>query len=57
MPPVHEMWTGGIAPYTLKRALDAQFTTGVVTLVNAGSGTSYDDPVLNDGVDYYYRLE
>ncbi|HUC43405.1 MAG TPA: WD40 repeat domain-containing protein [Candidatus Sulfotelmatobacter sp.] len=54
---VHISWTGGIAPYTLKRALDAQFTTGVVTLVNAGSGTSYDDPVLNDGVDYYYRLE
>ena len=54
---VHLSWTGGRAPFTLRRALDAQFTLGVVTLLNAQNATSYDDPVLNDGTTYYYRLD
>jgi hypothetical protein len=51
---VHVSWTGGTPPYTLRRSRDPQFTQDVVTLVDAQNVTSYDDPVLNDGVTYYY---
>lgn len=49
-------WTGGGPAYTLRRAEDPQFTIGVTTLFS-GSGTSFDDPVLDDGLIYYYRVE
>jgi hypothetical protein len=49
-------WTGGGPAYTLRRAEDPQFTIGVTTL-SSGSGTSFDDPVLDDGLIYFYRVE
>jgi hypothetical protein len=54
---VQVRWTGGTAPYTLRRSRDPQFTQDVVTLVNEQSVTSHDDAVLNDGVDYYYDVQ
>jgi hypothetical protein len=51
---VHVTWTGGTAPHTLRRSRNPQFTQDVVTLVDEQNVTSYDDPVLNDGVTYYY---
>lgn len=53
---VHLQWTGGRAPFTLERALDPQFTQGVVKLVDEQSVSSFDDPVLNDGATYFYRV-
>lgn len=54
---VHLSWSGGTAPYTLRRATNAQFTQNVVTLVDHQNVTSYDDPVLNDGTNYYYEVQ
>jgi hypothetical protein len=53
---VHLVWSGGNPPYTLQRAESADFTLNATTLVNQQSVTSYDDPVLNDGKDYFYRV-
>ena len=53
---VHLAWNPGLPPYTLRRAEDPQFTQNVVTLVDQQNVTSYDDPVLEDGVDYYYEV-
>jgi hypothetical protein len=54
---VHAGWSGGTAPYTLRRSRNPQFTQDVVTLVDEQNVTSYDDPVLNDGVTYYYDVQ
>jgi alpha-tubulin suppressor-like RCC1 family protein len=54
---VHISWTGGTAPHTLRRSRNPQFTQDVVTLVDERNDTSYDDPVLNDGVNYYYDVQ
>src|SRR5262249_6372315 len=54
---VHLGWSGGSAPYTLRRADNAAFTIGVTTLVNEQNVTSFDDPVLNDGRSYYYLVD
>lgn len=54
---VHLAWTGGRAPFTVIRAENPQFTSGVVTLVDEQNVTSFDDPVLEDGKTYYYRVE
>ncbi|RMG44728.1 MAG: hypothetical protein D6718_09510 [Acidobacteria bacterium] len=53
---VHLEWTGGVAPYTLRRARDARFTTDPVTLLDEEPESSYDDPVLRDGVSYFYLV-
>ena len=50
-------WTGGTGPYTLRRSRNPQFTQDVVTLVDEQNDTSYDDSVLNDGVNYYYDVQ
>ncbi len=49
-------WSGGPAPYTLRRATNPRFTDAVV-LVDRQSVTSFDDDVVEDGESYYYRLE
>ena len=54
---VHLEWSGGVAPYTLRRAEDPQFTQGVQTLLEEQGVTEYDDPVLDDGLTYYYRVD
>ena len=53
---VHVSWTGGNAPFTLLRALDPNFTSSPVVLVDHQAVTSFDDPVLNDGATYYYEV-
>jgi hypothetical protein len=53
---VHVSWTGGNAPFTLLRALDPNFTSNAVVLVDHQAVTSFDDPVLNDGATYYYEV-
>jgi WD40 repeat protein len=50
-------WAGSTSPYTLRRATDAQFTSGVTVLVNEQPTMSFDDPVLFDGQIYFYRVE
>ncbi|PYT07771.1 MAG: hypothetical protein DMF49_07125 [Acidobacteria bacterium] len=52
---VHLAWSGGNAPYRLRRAADARFTSPVV-LLDHSSATSFDDPVLGDGNSYFYLL-
>ena len=54
--PLHLEWIGGAGPYTLRRAEDPQFSQGVQELVDRQSVTSYDDNVLDDGVNYYYEV-
>ncbi|MCU0225517.1 MAG: hypothetical protein MUF27_15925 [Acidobacteria bacterium] len=54
---VHLEWTGGAAPFRLVRAEDPQFTLGVTTLLDGATQRSYDDPVLGDGKNYFYRVE
>lgn len=49
-------WSGGGPSYTLRRANDPQFTQGVTTL-QTGTGTSFSDPVLADGLTYFYRVD
>ncbi|MFN7964917.1 MAG: hypothetical protein U0V87_04405 [Acidobacteriota bacterium] len=49
-------WTGGGPNYTLRRAENPQFTLGVTTLTS-GPGSSLDDPVLNDGISYFYLVD
>src|SRR4029079_6515490 len=50
-------WAGGSSPYTLRRATDPGFTSGVTVLVNEQAAQSFDDPVLYDGQIYFYRVE
>jgi WD40 repeat protein len=50
-------WAGGSSPFTLRRATDAQFTSGVTVLVNEQAIQSFDDPVLFDGQLWFYRVE
>jgi len=47
-------WTGGNPPYTLTRAQDADFKVNPTTLVDHQPVTSASDPVLNDGLSYFY---
>ncbi len=49
-------WSGGVSPYTVRRAEDPAFTEGVVDLVDEQPVTSHDDPVLFDGRTYYYLV-
>jgi WD40 repeat protein len=50
-------WAGGTSPFTLRRATDPQFTSGVTVLVNEQPVQSFDDPVLFDNQIYFYRVE
>jgi hypothetical protein len=49
-------WSGGGPSYALRRAEDPEFTIGNTTL-QSGPGTSFDDPVLNDGKTYFYVVD
>lgn len=48
-------WTGGVAPYTVERAVDPQFA-GPATLLDEAPATTLDDPVLSDGTTYFYLV-
>jgi hypothetical protein len=47
-------WTGGVTPFTVERAEDAQFTVNPVVVVDEQALNGFDDPVLNDGNTYFY---
>jgi hypothetical protein len=47
-------WTGGVAPYTVRRAADAPFTQDVATPFDEQPATAFDDPILNDGANAFY---
>ncbi|HEX4825788.1 MAG TPA: hypothetical protein VFV19_15915 [Candidatus Polarisedimenticolaceae bacterium] len=53
---LHLSWTGGNAPFTLRRAEDPDFKVNPVTLVDHQAVTSFDDPALSDGKTYYYDV-
>lgn len=53
---VHVSWSGGNAPFTLRRAEDPDFKVNAVILVDHQAVTSFDDPVLGDGNTYYYDV-
>ena len=53
---VHVAWTGGAAPFTLRRSEDGKFTVNVTKLVDKQPATAFDDPVLNDGKNYFYLV-
>jgi hypothetical protein len=53
---VHISWSGGNAPFTLRRAEDPDFKVNPVNLVDHQAVTSFDDPVLADGKTYYYDV-
>ncbi|MEW5806173.1 MAG: glycoside hydrolase family 38 C-terminal domain-containing protein [Acidobacteriota bacterium] len=55
---VHLYWSGGKAPFTVRRSTSNDFSTDVVTLASGMYDNSYDDiGALSDGNDYYYRVE
>ncbi len=48
-------WLGGTAPFTVERASRADFTDGAP--VGEGlAARAFDDPVLNDGRTWFYRI-
>jgi len=49
-------WTGGVSPYTVSRALDPGFTSGVSTPYDEQPAASFDDPTLVDGNDAFYLV-
>ena len=51
---VHLSWTGGVTPFTVRRALNATFTTTVTTVVDEQPAVAADDPVLADGQSWFY---
>jgi outer membrane protein assembly factor BamB len=53
---VHLQWSGGNAPYTLERAEDPDFKVNPTVLLDHQTVTSFDDPVLGDAQNYYYRV-
>jgi len=50
-------WTGGVAPYTVDRADDAAFTSGLATPDDEQSAPAFDDYVLGDGVSHFYLVK
>jgi hypothetical protein len=48
-------WGGDAGPYDLERATLPDFSDAV-RLLNGAWDTSYADPVLSDGVSYFYRV-
>jgi hypothetical protein len=54
---VHLTWTGGVPPYTIRRAGDAAFTVDVATPLDEGPVTTFDDPVLDDGRTWFYLVK
>jgi len=58
--PVVVTWTylpgGDQTGFTIQRATDAAFTTGLTVFKVAGTVTSYSDKAVKAGVTYYYRV-
>lgn len=53
---VHLSWTGGRAPFRVLRSSDPQFSAPNV-LVDGLTTRTFDDPVLDDGRTWFYRVE
>lgn len=49
-------WVGA-SPSTVLRAEDPQFTVNAATLVDQQPVSSFDDPVLGDGRNYFYLVQ
>lgn len=49
-------WSGGVSPFTLRRAENPDFSDGQ-TLIDEQEVTSYQDPVLDDGRNYFYLVK
>jgi hypothetical protein len=47
-------WSGDSGPYDLERSTTPWFSSPVLVSTD-GFGTTLDDPVLTNGVTYYYR--
>ncbi len=54
---VRLQWTGGNAPFTVTRALNPGFSSSPATLQDHQPATSLNDPVLNDGKNYFYLVK
>ena len=50
-------WTGGVSPYTVRRSQQASFSGPVSTLVDEQAINTHADPVLEDGLSYYYLVD
>ncbi len=50
-------WSEGVTPYTVERAEDPGFTGATVLLVDEQDVTTHADPVLGDGLAYYYLVK
>ena len=53
-------WAGGIPPYALEACVDRDFASGVIELTPPGGvfeGAWLHVGALDDGVDYYYRVQ
>lgn len=54
---VHLTWSGTTSPYAVVRDTDPDFNDLTPEIVVSGLvSTTFDDPVLGDGVDYYYLV-
>ena len=42
--------------YTLQHSLSSTFASGITTKASGGTGTSYTDSSVTQGVDHYYRV-
>ena len=49
-------WTGGVTPFTVERAVSADFAREPTVLVDEAAVSSHADPVLGDGRSYYYLV-
>lgn len=52
---VRVSWSGGVAPFTLERSEDPSFATFTV-VADETTDTSVDDPVVDDGRTWFYRV-
>lgn len=48
-------WYGGEPPFALERDTQVDFTTPILLLLE--TDTQFSDPVLNDTIDYFYRVD
>ena len=52
-------WVGGVSPYTLEASSEPEFSAGIFEITPPGgtsTSTWIHSGVLNDGLDYYYRV-
>jgi hypothetical protein len=54
---VHLFWSGGKAPFTIKRSQTADFSDYEILATDTYNNSHDDMGALSDGVTYYYRVE